>query len=84
MQLSRTDVVAPARQLRTAGHDAGLARDVLLPAARALAPNWLSGNRREAGAVLAHVTGSGLEASEIVTALSRILKKVSLAMKNIS
>ena len=29
-----------------------------------------------AGYALAHVTGSGTEASEIITALSRVLKKV--------
>lgn len=29
-----------------------------------------------AGYALAHATGSGMEASEIITALSRVLKKV--------
>ena len=49
---------------------------LLLPICRSLASNWKVGNRREAGVALAHITGSGSEASQVVTALSRLLKKV--------
>lgn len=53
-----------------------LARDLLLPLVRSIAPNWKLGNRREAGMALAHVTGSGPETGKLVTAMSRVLKKV--------
>jgi hypothetical protein len=38
--------------------------------------NWKLGNRLEAGMLLSHITGSGVAATEVVTALSRILKQV--------
>ena len=53
-----------------------IARQLLLPLSRSLATNWSLGNRREAGVVLAHVTGSGQEAASIVSAMSKLLKKV--------
>lgn len=53
-----------------------LARDLLLPLVRSIAPNWKLGNRREAGIALAHVTGSGPEIGKVVTAMSRVLKRV--------
>jgi len=56
--------------------DADAALTLLLPLCRSLATNWKVGNRREAGVALAHITGSGSEASQVVTALSRLLKKV--------
>lgn len=67
-------------QLRCNEHvdeeDADAALTLLLPLCRSLATNWKVGNRREAGVALAHITGSGSEASQVVTALSRLLKKV--------
>jgi len=56
--------------------DVTSARALLLPMGRSIASNWKLGNRREAGHVLAHITGSGSTASEVVDALSRLLKKV--------
>jgi len=53
-----------------------LSRRLLLPIARGLCGNWMLGNRREAGAVLNHITGSGSEAADLVSAMSRALKKV--------
>ena len=38
--------------------------------------NWKLGNRREAGMLLSHISGSGVEATEVVAALSRLLKQV--------
>ena len=49
---------------------------LLLPLARTLAFNWAAGNRREAGVALAHITGSGNEASALVSTLSKTLKKI--------
>jgi ABC-type Fe2+-enterobactin transport system substrate-binding protein len=54
-----------------------LVNDLLLPLARGLTANWNDGSRREAGIVLAHITGSGSEATHIVQAMARQLKKVS-------
>lgn len=50
---------------------------LLLPLARGLTANWKLGNRREAGAGLGHITGSGLESSRLVSSMSKVLKKVS-------
>lgn len=55
-----------------------MSRALLLPIARGLCRNWKLGNRREAGTILAHITGSGSEASSIVSSMSRVLKKVNL------
>jgi hypothetical protein len=52
---------------------------LLLPLARGLSANWKLGNRREAGAGLAHITGSGEEASQLVSKMSKVLKKVRVA-----
>jgi cohesin complex subunit SA-1/2 len=54
-----------------------LVNDLLLPLARGLTANWNDGSRREAGIVLAHITGSGSEATHVVQAMARQLKKVS-------
>lgn len=54
-----------------------MAHELLLPLARSVAANWREGNRREAGHLLAHATGTGPETAKLVTATSRILKKVS-------
>ena len=59
--------------------DVNLKSDMLTPLVRSVAPNWKYANRREAGVVLAHVTGSGTETGKIVSAFSRVLKKVSRA-----
>lgn len=56
--------------------DVDLVRKMFLPFARSLATNWRSGNRREAGYALAHITGSGPEASKIVCAMVRVVKKI--------
>jgi cohesin complex subunit SA-1/2 len=50
---------------------------LLLPLARGLTANWKLGNRREAGAGLGHITGSGQESSRLVSSMSKVLKKVS-------
>ena len=67
-------------QLRCNEHvdeeDVDAALTLLLPLCRSLATNWKVGNRKEAGVALAHITGSGSEASQVVTTLSRLLKKV--------
>ena len=49
---------------------------LLLPLGRGLATNWQNGNRREAGAALAHITGSGKPAHHLVQSFSRVFKKV--------
>lgn len=50
---------------------------LLLPLARGLAGNWLNGNRKEAGVALAHISGSGKDAHNLVQSLSRVCKKVN-------
>jgi cohesin complex subunit SA-1/2 len=49
---------------------------LLLPLARGLTANWKLGNRREAGAGLGHITGSGQESSRLVSSMSKVLKKI--------
>lgn len=56
--------------------DTEMVETSLLPICRGLATNWRHGNRREAGVALAHITGSGKSASDLVGAMSRLLKKV--------
>lgn len=58
--------------------DQWTARKLLLPIARGLCVNWETGNRREAGETLSHITGSGPVASAIVSSMSKTLKKVRL------
>ena len=48
---------------------------LLLPMSRTLAMTWTQGNRREAGVALAHITGSGQQASSLVSSLAKTLKK---------
>jgi cohesin complex subunit SA-1/2 len=57
-----------------------LVNDLLLPLARGLTANWNDGSRREAGIVLAHITGSGSEAAQVVQVMARQLKKVSIVI----
>jgi cohesin complex subunit SA-1/2 len=47
-----------------------------MPLARGLTANWNDGNRKEAGIVLGHITGSGQEVAHTVQAMARMLKKV--------
>ncbi len=47
-----------------------------MPLERGLTANWKLGNRREAGAGLGHITGSGHESSRLVSGMSKILKKI--------
>ena len=61
------------------GADPWIARKFLMPIPRGLCANWATGNRREAGMALAHITNSGSEASAIVAAMSKTLKKVRKA-----
>jgi cohesin complex subunit SA-1/2 len=68
------------RNLDGGPEDVDMARELLLPLARSVAANWREGNRREAGHLLAHATGTGPETAKMVTATSRILKKVSLVV----
>jgi cohesin complex subunit SA-1/2 len=49
---------------------------LLLPMGRAIATNWTSGNRREAGMFLRHISSSGPFASSIVTTASKEMKKI--------
>jgi hypothetical protein len=58
-------------------HSISLVNDLLLPFARSLTANWNEGNRQEAGLALAHITGSGLEATQVVYAMARVLKKIN-------
>lgn len=48
----------------------------MLPTARGLIVNWETGNRREAGVLLANVLGSGSEAASLVSTTSAKLKQV--------
>ena len=57
--------------------EATLVNDLLMPVAKSLTANWNDGNRREAAIVLAHIIGSGREASQTVQAMIRMLKKVN-------
>jgi cohesin complex subunit SA-1/2 len=50
---------------------------LLLPMARALCTNWDGGSRKEAGAVLLHIAGSGKDASDLVHCMLRVLKKIN-------
>ena len=52
----------------------------MFPIARGLTANWKVGNRREAGAALAHIVGSGSEANHLLANMSRILKKVGFSL----
>ena len=63
-------------QLRVGEGNNDVARALLLPTARCLCRNWKQGNRREAGLLLTHITGSGTEASTIISSMSRVMKKV--------
>lgn len=63
-------------ELRSKELDSELVKDLLLPFARSVATNWKHSNRREAGYALAHIVGSGQEASKIVGTMTRIVKKV--------
>ena len=58
--------------------EAAMVRSILLPVARALTANWTQGNRKEAGVVLTHLTGSGKLAASTVHAMARLLKKVRI------
>lgn len=52
-------------------------KELILPIARALTANWTYGNRKEAGIVLSHLTGSGKLTGQTVLSLARSMKKVS-------
>jgi hypothetical protein len=56
--------------------DIGRVCDLLLPFCRHFAANWSKSNRREAGFVLAHIVGSGQTSQHMLTALSRMVKKI--------
>ena len=79
-----TDAISIHSQLRdTEGKedsalDPWIARKLLFPIARGLCVNWETGNRREAGEALSHITNSGSESAAIVSAMSKTLKKVRL------
>lgn len=61
---------------RGSKEEVALVKDLLLPVARALTANWTHGNRKEAGVILSHLTGSGKLAGSTVHAMARLLKKV--------
>jgi hypothetical protein len=65
------------RQAEETG-DPTAAHDLLLPMARGLVMNWDTGNRREAGLILSHITGSGPDAAKLAAEMSSKLKKVRL------
>jgi hypothetical protein len=68
---------AQLRKCEGTENESSLVWELLLPLARGLTPNWLKGNRLEAGAALAHIVGSGVDAKNMVGSMSRIFKKVS-------
>eukprot|EP00804_Cyclotella_cryptica_P015054 CCRYP_000638-RD/>CCRYP_000638-RD protein AED:0.18 eAED:0.18 QI:0/0.75/0.6/1/0.75/0.6/5/233/1090 len=49
---------------------------LLLPMGRAIVTNWNSGNRREAGMFLRHISSSGPTASSIVSGCCKEMKKI--------
>jgi hypothetical protein len=68
---------AQLRKCEGTENESSLVWELLLPLARGLTPNWSHGNRLEAGAALAHIVGSGVDAKNMVGSMSRIFKKVS-------
>lgn len=50
--------------------------DLLLPFCRTCVANWSSSNRREAASVMEHVAGSGQFSRQMVTSMTRLLKKL--------
>jgi cohesin complex subunit SA-1/2 len=56
--------------------EVALVKELLQPVARALTANWTNGNRKEAGVILSHLTGSGKLAGSTVHGMARLLKKV--------
>ena len=64
------------RDCETSGEENSGAEELLLPIARGLTSNWETCNRREAGAALAHIVGSGSNAHNYVLGMSRVFKKV--------
>ena len=72
------DQESELRACETSGDENSAAEDLLLPLARGLALNWKTCNRREAGAALGHIIGSGEQAKDVVDKLSKIFKKVRL------
>ncbi len=50
--------------------------DLLLPFCRAFVANWSKSNRREAGYAMAHIVGSGQASQHMLTAMSRIVKRM--------
>ncbi len=61
--------------------DVALVKDLILPVARALTANWTHGNRKEAGVVLSHLTGSGKMVGQTVHLMARLLKKVRACLQ---
>jgi hypothetical protein len=55
--------------------DPWFTNNLLLPTARGLAMNWNTGNRREAGVLLANVIGSGSDSADLVATTSAKLKQ---------
>jgi cohesin complex subunit SA-1/2 len=53
-----------------------LPQSLLLPMGRAIVANWNTGNRREAGMFLRHITSSGPTAASIVAASCKEMKKI--------
>jgi hypothetical protein len=51
--------------------------DLLLPFCRTFLANWSQSNRREAGYAMAHIVGSGKTSQQILTSLSRLVKKMN-------
>ena len=50
--------------------------DLLLPFCRTFVANWSNSNRREAGYAMAHIVGSGRASQQMLTSMSRIVKKM--------
>lgn len=53
-----------------------LPQSLLLPMGRAIVANWNTGNRREAGMFLRHISSSGPTAASIVSASCKEMKKI--------
>jgi len=52
-----------------------LETDLMLPLLRPLVQNWNSANRKEAGILLSHITGSGPACAAFLNSASRLVKK---------
>ncbi|KAL9183151.1 hypothetical protein ACHAXT_004938 [Thalassiosira profunda] len=74
--LLRENEAASAHLVTPSKAERYLSQSLLYPMGRAVAGNWVLGNRREAGVFLRHASASGPAATEIVAAASRAMRKI--------